>query len=146
MTDSTGDSDREGRREDGTIVVPMRMYKGITVFSTLVATGLVVLGFFFFDAATRTDNLIRTSVSSLVGLTGWTPPTQVLNVSFGLLGVAVIVLGAGSYILGTRFKTAEMVDADDEQPTAAEQANEADQTETEPTETADAEDPDEAQT
>ena len=112
MTDT--DSEQPDRREDGTIVVPMRMYKGITVFSTLVATALVVLGFFFFDAATRTDNWIRTSVSWLVGLTGWTPSTSVLNVTFGLLGVAVIVLGAGSYILGTRFKTAEMVEGTDD--------------------------------
>jgi hypothetical protein len=122
MSPDDTDADRTGRREDGTIVVPMRMYKGITVFSTLVATGLVVLGFFFFDAATRTDNLIRASVRWLVGLTGWTPPSPVLNVTFGLLGVAVIVLGAGSYILGTRFKTAEMVDGGDTEPSNQEVA------------------------
>jgi hypothetical protein len=116
MSPDETETDRTGRQEDGTIVVPMRMYKGITVFSTLVATALVVLGFFLFDAATRTDNLIRTSVRWLVGLTGWTPPSSVLNVTFGLLGVAVIVVGAGSYILGTRFKTAEMVDGSETEP------------------------------
>ncbi|QCC49758.1 DUF7315 family membrane protein [Halapricum salinum] len=111
MADS--DSDRTGRREDGTIVVPMRMYKGITVFSTLVATVLVVLGFVSFDAATRTDHLFRTTLRWVFEAVGVTLSVDVLNVLFGLLGVGLIVLGAGSYILGTRFKTEGMVDRDE---------------------------------
>jgi len=98
------------RTPDGSVVVPMRVYKGITVFSTLVATALVVFGFFLFDAATRLDNPIRETAVWAVELTGWTPSAGVVNVAFGLLGVAVLLVGAGSYILGTRFKTAEMVD------------------------------------
>jgi len=117
MPDS--DSDPTGRREDGTIVVPMRMYKGITVFSTLVATVLVVLGFVCFDAATRTDHLLRTSLRWVFESVGVTPSVGVLNVLFGLLGVGLILVGAGSYILGTRFKTEGMVDgsnkSDDEE-------------------------------
>jgi len=88
----------------------MRVYKGITVFSTLLATALVVFGFFLFDAATRLDNPIREIAVWAVGLTGVTPSTGVVNVAFGLLGVGVLLVGAGSYILGTRFKTAEMLD------------------------------------
>jgi|GEM_PF-3203931 len=98
------------RTPDGSVVVPLRVYKGITVFSTLLATALVVLGFFMFDAATRLDNPIREAAVWAVGLTGWTPSTGVVSVAFGLLGVAVLLVGAGSYILGTRFKTAEMID------------------------------------
>ena len=108
-TDDT-DSERTDRRDDGTVVVPMRMYKGVTVFSTLVATAMIVLGFFMFDAATRLDNPIREIVLWAIGLTGWTPATGAVNVAFGLLGVALILLGAGSYVLGTRFKTAEMIE------------------------------------
>lgn len=112
MADS--DPDRTGRREDGTIVVPMRMYKGITVFSTLLATVLVVLGFVCFDAATRTDHLLRVSLRWVFEAVGVTPSVSVLNVLFGLLGVGLIVLGAGSYILGTRFKTEGMVEGGDD--------------------------------
>ncbi|MCU4718342.1 DUF7315 family membrane protein [Halapricum hydrolyticum] len=101
------------RTPDGSVVVPMRVYKGITVFSTLVATALVVFGFFMFDAATRLDNPIREAAVWAVGLTGWTPAVGTVNVAFGLLGIGVLLLGAGSYVLGTRFKTAEMVESED---------------------------------
>lgn len=112
VSEDTADSDRSEtptRVDDDTIVVPLRMYKGITVFSTLVATALVVFGFFLFDAATQPGNPIRRLVVGTFELLGWVPPTGVVDVAFGLLGVAVILLGAGSYILGSRFKTAEMV-------------------------------------
>jgi len=113
------DSEPTGRREDGTIVVPMRMYKGITVFSTLIATVLVVLGFVCFDAATRTDHLLRTSLRWVFESVGVTPSVSALNVLFGLFGVGLILVGAGSYILGTRFKTQEMVDGSNSESESA---------------------------
>lgn len=121
------------RTPDGSVVVPMRVYKGVTVFSTLLATALVVLGFFMFDAATRLDNPIREMAVWAVGLTGWTPSTGAVNVAFGLLGVAVLLVGAGSYILGTRFKTAEMLDGgetetDDNTTERADETNTQEQT------------------
>ncbi|QSG06599.1 DUF7315 family membrane protein [Halapricum desulfuricans] len=112
------------RTSDGSVVVPMRVYKGITVFSTLVATGLVVFGFFMFDAATRLDNPIREAAVWTVGLTGWTPSVGATNVAFGLLGIGIIVLGAGSYVLGTRFKTAEMIDSERKRDTDHEDSQE----------------------
>lgn len=118
-TEDTGDDppadteewepDDPTRVDDGTVVVPMRMYKGITVFSTLVATFLVVLGFFLFDAATQAGNPIRQVVVWATGLVGIVPSSGTLGVGFGLAGIAAILLGAGSYVLGTRFKTAEML-------------------------------------
>jgi hypothetical protein len=113
--DDEWEPDDPTRVDDGTVVVPMRMYKGITVFSTLVATFLVVLGFFLFDAATQAGNPVRRAVVWLVGLVGAVPPSGLLDVGFGLAGIAAILLGAGSYVLGTRFKTAEMLGDGDEE-------------------------------
>lgn len=110
--DEDWEPDEPTRLDSDTIVVPLRMYKGITVFSTLLATLLVVLGFFLFDAATQPSNLVRGFVVWLFQLVGYVPPPGVFDVGFGLLGVASILLGAGSYILGSRFKTADMVRGD----------------------------------
>jgi hypothetical protein len=112
--DEDWEPDDPTRVDDGTVVVPMRMYKGITVFSTLVATVLVVLGFFLFDAATQAGNPVRQLVVWLAGLVGVVPSSGVLGVGFGLAGIAAILLGAGSYVLGTRFKTAEMLGGDED--------------------------------
>lgn len=109
------------RINEDTIVVPTRMYKGITVFSTLLATLLVVLGFFFFDAATQPRNLIRQGVVWVFEVIGFVPSAGVFDVTFGLLGIASILIGAGSYILGSRFKAADMVR--DEQPTEEEEVS-----------------------
>ena len=110
--------DRPTRVDENTVVVPMRMYKGITVFSTLTAVVLVVLGFFLFDAATQAGNPIRQFVVWLAGLIGLGPASGVLNVGFGLAGIASILLGAGAYVLGTRFKTSDML-SDSDRSTAA---------------------------
>ena len=107
--DDSWEPDRPTRMPDGTIVVPTRMYKGITVFSTLLATVLVVLGFFFFDAATQPRNLIRRVVVGIFEAVGLGLSAGVYDVTFGLLGIAAILVGAGSYILGSRFKAADMV-------------------------------------
>lgn len=110
---SSDDTDSEptetGRQDDGSIVLPMRLYKGVTVFSTLLATALVVLGFFMFDAATHPANPLREGAVWLVGVSGWTPPSGAVDVAFGLVGVAIVLVGAGSYVLGTRFKAEGMV-------------------------------------
>jgi hypothetical protein len=117
--ESSGDWEPEEptRVDDETIVVPMRMYKGITVFSTLLAVVLVVFGFFMFDAATQDQNLIRQAVVGLLSLVGLEEPVGVLDVGFGLLGITMILVGAGSYILGTRFKTADMLGGDSAEET-----------------------------
>jgi len=118
-SDSTDEADeqwepeRPTRIDENTVVVPMRMYKGITVFSTLTAVVLVVLGFFLFDAATQTGNPIRQFFVWLAGLVGLVPASGVLNVGFGLAGIVSILLGAGAYVLGTRFKTSDMLSDSD---------------------------------
>lgn len=134
-TDESWEPDRPTRVDDSTIVVPMRMYKGITVFSTLVAVVLVVFGFFLFDAATQPTNPIRQFVTWLAGVPGFGVPSGVLDVGFGLAGVAVILLGAGSYVLGSRFKTSEML-GDGDRDRAEDNAGEAEPTPEAGTETA----------
>ncbi|MFC5970286.1 hypothetical protein ACFPYI_02990 [Halomarina salina] len=161
-TDSA-DGDSAGgqptRAADGDVVVPVDLYKVVTVFSTLIAVTFVVLGFLFLDAATgavRRVSLLgwvvglavfaacylgymsvrsgaRTLERLLVGavlfyLVAAGVPTLVPGVPvlirealaaaslsdvqfqalFGVAGLALIGVGAGVYILGTRFRTEGM--------------------------------------
>lgn len=78
-----------GRRE---VVVPLRLYKTVTVFSTLVAVGAVLGGFVVLDRATESAGAAPSDV----------------NVALALLGVAAIALGAATYAFSTRFRTAGM--------------------------------------
>ncbi|WP_254767520.1 DUF7315 family membrane protein [Salinilacihabitans rarus] len=75
-----------GRRE---VVVPLRLYKTVTVFSTLVAVGAVLSGFVVLDRATESAGAAPSDV----------------NVALALLGVAAIALGAATYAFSTRFRT-----------------------------------------
>jgi len=113
--DERWEPDRPTRVGEDTIVVPMRMYKRISVFSTLLAVALIVFGFFMFDAATQPQSIFRRAVVWVLGTVGVVPPSGVLDVGFGLFGVALILLGGGSYVLGSRFKTSGML-ADEEVP------------------------------
>ncbi|MFD1512183.1 DUF7315 family membrane protein [Halomarina rubra] len=72
------DTDQPRRDTDGDVVVPVSLYKVVTVFSTLIAVALVVLGFLFLDAATG-------SVRQ-VALLGW------------FVGLALIVGGYLGYL------------------------------------------------
>jgi len=94
-----------GRRD---VVVPMRLYKTITVFSTLIAVTSVVLGFVLLDAATIRLSLLRRLVIGLLGVVGVTPPSTVLSAVLAVAGLASITLGAGVYVLGTRFRARGM--------------------------------------
>lgn len=96
------DSDDNGPRE---VTVPLRTYKAVTVFSTLIAIGFVVLGFGFLDAATAGlgplavvfDFLPMPSVGS-----------EIATLVGALVGLACIGVGAGTYVLGARFRTEGM--------------------------------------
>jgi hypothetical protein len=98
-------TDGNGRRD---VVVPMRLYKTITVFSTLIAIAGVVLGFVLLDAATIRLSLLRRLVVGLLGALGVTPPETVLNAALAVAGLAAIGFGAGVYVLGTRFRARGM--------------------------------------
>ena len=92
-TDDEGEespsSRRFGARE---VVVPLRVYKAVTVFSTLIAIVFVVGGFLALDAATR-----RASA----------PPAEVDPV-LAVLGLLAIAGGGAVYAYASRFRAPGM--------------------------------------
>ncbi|WP_255169749.1 DUF7315 family membrane protein [Natrononativus amylolyticus] len=102
MTDSET-SDDAARTETGTsgrreVIVPMRLYKTITVFSTIIAIVGVLGGFVLLDVAT---NRTQADISEV-------------NIVVAILGVAMIAFGAVTYAFSTRFRTVEMGNAKDD--------------------------------
>ncbi|MUW15503.1 hypothetical protein GJ633_13345 [Halorubrum sp. CBA1125] len=97
----TGPRDGPGGRE---VVVPFRLYKAVTVFSTLAAALAFLIGFTFLDAATLQLSLVRTVIVYLLGTVGLTPSADVLGAALGVVGVSFIVAGTAVYVLGTRFR------------------------------------------
>jgi hypothetical protein len=96
------------------VVVPTRVFKLVTVVTTLLAVPAVVLGFMFLDAATLQTSVARATVLLAVSWLGIPVDESVLSVVFGLLGVALIVAGAGVYIVGSRFRAAGMGNAEED--------------------------------
>jgi hypothetical protein len=74
------------------VVVPMRVYKAVTVFTTLFAVVTVVGGFIVLDTAT---NRARASLSEV-------------DPVLALVGVGLIVVGAAAYAFSTRFRAEGM--------------------------------------
>ena len=100
-------SDDSGRR-DRDVVVPMRLDKTVTVFSTLIAIVGVVVGFVLLDAATIRLSLLRRLVLAALRGLGVTPSADVLSAVLAVFGLASIAFGAGIYVLGTRFRARGM--------------------------------------
>ncbi|ADJ15603.1 DUF7315 family membrane protein [Halalkalicoccus jeotgali] len=90
-------SDSSSERTDDAVVVPMRVYKTVTVFSTLFAVVGVVGGFVLLDIATDRAQADLAEVQPLVALAG----------------VALIVASAATYAFSTRFQAAGMRNAKD---------------------------------
>nr|WP_245576061.1 hypothetical protein [Haloplanus natans] len=86
----------------------MRLYKTITVFSTLIAILGVVFGFVLLDAATIRLSLLRRAVTGVLRVVGVVPPETVLSAVLAVFGLASIGVGAGVYVLGTRFRARGM--------------------------------------
>lgn len=76
--------DQPGGRE---VEVPLRLYKTVTVFSTMFAVAFVVGGFVVLDTATQRAQL---SFSEM-------------NLPLAILGVGMIAAGAVVYAFSTRF-------------------------------------------
>lgn len=91
----------ESRSDDGgsrDVVVPLDVYKRVTVFSTLFAVACVVGGFVALDAATNRTQAPLSEVDPVVAL----------------LGLGLIALGGGTYAFATRFRAEGMGNAKDE--------------------------------
>ncbi|MFB6304826.1 MAG: hypothetical protein ABEH47_06645 [Haloferacaceae archaeon] len=118
MTDAEGATDGEradaggsGRRD---VVVPMRLYKTVTVFSTLIAVFAVVFGFTLLDAATLDVSLLRGVVVAALAAAGLSPAPDVLSAALAVAGLATIGFGAAVYTLGTRFRAPGMGNAQED--------------------------------
>ncbi len=92
--------------------VPLRLYKTVTVFSTMIAVFAVVFGFLLLDAAALGTGLIRGAVRSLLSALSLSPSDSLLSALFAVLGLLSIAIGAVVYVLGTRFQAAGMGDGD----------------------------------
>ncbi|WP_280588225.1 hypothetical protein [Halorubrum sp. Boch-26] len=116
--DETGDpiaaDDQEDPRDEPTgprigpdgreVVVPFRMYKAVTVFSTLAAVIAYLIGFTLVDAATRQISFFRTTVVYLLNSAGLYPSDDTLVAALAITGIAFIIGGTAVYVLGTRFR------------------------------------------
>lgn len=74
------------------VVVPDRVYKAVTVFSTLFAIVTVVGGFVVLDAATQRATVALSEVDPLLALAG----------------IGLVVVGAVTYAFSTRFEAEGM--------------------------------------
>nr|WP_129115268.1 hypothetical protein [Halegenticoccus tardaugens] len=86
----------------------MRLYKTVTVFSTLIAVVCVVLGFVLLDAATLQVSPLRDALLAVFSAVGVAVDESVVNALVALFGLAIIGFGAGVYVLGTRFRARGM--------------------------------------
>lgn len=100
-----------GRRE---VEVPLRLYKTVTVFSTLIAVVSVLLGFVALDAATLQVSVLRQLIVALLAGIGLAPAEGVLTGVFAVGGLGLIGLGAAVYVFGTRFRAPGMGNAEDQ--------------------------------
>mgnify|MGYP006977847276 CR=1 FL=1 len=85
-----GDEPAAGGARD--VVVPLELYKVVTVFSTLIAVVFVVGGFLALDAATRRATLPAAEIDPVLAL-------------LGLLGIAG---GGAVYAFASRFRAPGM--------------------------------------
>jgi len=102
------ETDDRTERQGRDVVVPMRLYKTVTVFSTLIAVVSVVLGFMLLDAATLNVSFLGNIVRGVLAAVGLAIGDGLLSTAFAVFGLAIIAFGAGVYVIGTRFRARGM--------------------------------------
>jgi hypothetical protein len=106
--DATTDAGADGSGgRDREVVVPMRLYKTVTVYATLAAVLLVVLGFTFLDAATGQGGVLLWLARRLP-VSVPTPDAGTTRAVFAFAGLATILAGAWVYVMGARFRAEGM--------------------------------------
>lgn len=96
MTDSNPPEESQSVQRD--VSVPMELYKVVTVFSMLLAIGLVVGGFLVLDGATDQA----------------TAELEDVDVVTALLGIGLVAFGGAVYVFSTRFQPEAMGNAKDD--------------------------------
>lgn len=93
-TDESEDetTDDSGGIRSREVVVPLRVYKAVTVFSTMFAVFGVVFGFILLDSATDRA----------------TAPLPQVDFPLAIFGLFLIAAGAVVYAFSTRFRTEGM--------------------------------------
>ena len=105
------DGDDGGRRD---VVVPLRLYKTITVFSTLIAAGSILAGFILLDAATLELSVLRSLIVSAIEAVGLTPNQDLLGGLLGVAGLGLMAFGSGVFVLSSRFRAPGMGNAQED--------------------------------
>ena len=108
---ATTDTEGGGRRD---VVVPLRLYKTITVFSTLIAAMSILAGFILLDAATLQVSVLRSLIVSGIGAIGVTPNQDLLGGLLAVTGLGLMAFGSGVFILSSRFRAAGMGNAQED--------------------------------
>ena len=90
------------------VVVPLRLYKTVTAFSTLAAVVAYFIGFTLVDAATLNVSFTRAAILVTLDTVGLAPSEGVLTAVLAILGIGSILLGTAVYVLGTRFRAQGM--------------------------------------
>ncbi|WP_058367226.1 DUF7315 family membrane protein [Haloparvum sedimenti] len=90
------------------VVVPLSLYKVVTVFSTLIAVVTFISGFLLLDAATLQTSTLRRLLTGLLTAVGAAPPADTLTAVLAVAGLASIAFGSAVYVLGTRFRAQGM--------------------------------------
>mgnify|MGYP007091090244 FL=1 len=104
-SDDTVSAEATGRRD---IVVPIRLYKTITVFSTLIATVCILGGFILIDAATLQVSVLRRLLLSVLAGVGLTPEQELFSGVLGVGGLSLMAVGTGVFVLSSRFRAPGM--------------------------------------
>ena len=105
------DGDEGGRRD---IVVPLRLYKTITVFSTLIAAVSILIGFILLDAATLRVSVLRSLIVAGIEAVGITPNQDLLGGLLGIAGLGLMAFGSGVFVLSSRFRAPGMGNAQED--------------------------------
>jgi hypothetical protein len=101
MADASGEQSSDASDGDGDsrdVVVPLRLYKTVTVFSTLFAVAFVLAGFVLLDSATNRATAEASDIDPVLAI----------------VGIGLLVGGAAVYAFSTRFRTEGMGKSKDE--------------------------------
>ena len=99
MADASGEQSADASDADSRdVVVPLRLYKTVTVFSTLFAVAFVLAGFVLLDSATNRATAEASDIDPVLAI----------------VGIGLLVGGAAVYAFSTRFRTEGMGKSKDE--------------------------------